>query len=74
MADLEALFQAVKELSTEERAELSRYIANMQTQESEPSADIDKPRILGLHEHLGKAWMSDDFDAELPDEFWFGEE
>ncbi|MBN8592806.1 MAG: hypothetical protein J0M33_13665 [Anaerolineae bacterium] len=28
-------------------------------------------RVLGLH--AGSMWMSDDFDAELPDEFWFGE-
>ena len=27
-----------------------------------------KPRILGLGK--GKSWMSDDFDDELPDEFW----
>lgn len=31
-------------------------------------------RIMGLHEHLGAAWMSDDFDEPLPDEFWLGEE
>ncbi len=29
------------------------------------------PRVLGLHE--GQAWMSDDFDAPLPESFWFGE-
>ncbi len=29
------------------------------------------PRVLGLHE--GEAWMSDDFDAPLPDSFWLGE-
>jgi antitoxin (DNA-binding transcriptional repressor) of toxin-antitoxin stability system len=27
-----------------------------------------KPRIFGLG--AGKTWMSDDFDEELPDEFW----
>ena len=27
-----------------------------------------KPRILGIGK--GKTWMSDDFDDELPDEFW----
>ena len=27
-------------------------------------------RVLGLHE--GKGWISDDFDDELPDEFWGG--
>ena len=31
----------------------------------------NKPRIAGLHQ--GKVWMSDDFDDELPDEFWFGD-
>lgn len=31
-------------------------------------------RIMGLHEHLGAAWLSDDFDEPLPDEFWLGEE
>lgn len=28
-------------------------------------------RVLGLH--AGSAWISDDFDDELPDEFWFGD-
>ena len=30
-----------------------------------------KERILGAHPG---AWMSDDFDAPLPDEFWFGKD
>ncbi|MGP8329793.1 MAG: type II toxin-antitoxin system Phd/YefM family antitoxin [Methanosarcinaceae archaeon] len=29
-----------------------------------------KPRIAGLHE--GAIWMSDDFNAPLPDSFWLG--
>jgi hypothetical protein len=29
-------------------------------------------RTLGLN--AGSMWMSDDFDDELPDEFWFGDE
>jgi len=28
-------------------------------------------RVLGLHE--GEVWMSDDFNAPLPDSFWLGE-
>ena len=28
--------------------------------------------ILGLHE--GQGWISDDFDAPLPDSFWLGEQ
>ena len=45
----------------------------------EPSARliaIQKPQqkecILGLRE--GQVWTSDDFDDELPDEFWLGKE
>jgi len=31
-------------------------------------------RIAGLHEHLGHAWISDDFNDPLPDELWLGED
>jgi prevent-host-death family protein len=35
-----------------------------------PVADaINLPRIPGLS--AGAVWMSDDFNDELPDEFWF---
>ncbi len=30
------------------------------------------PRIAGLHK--GNWWISDDFDDELPDSFWLGED
>jgi antitoxin (DNA-binding transcriptional repressor) of toxin-antitoxin stability system len=37
---------------------------------------IEKPeskeRVLGLRE--GQVWLSEDFDDELPDSFWLGEE
>ncbi|HEX8355153.1 MAG TPA: hypothetical protein VF611_19775 [Pyrinomonadaceae bacterium] len=29
-----------------------------------------RKRVAGLHR--GAAWMSDDFDEPLPDEFWLG--
>ncbi len=32
---------------------------------------IRQPRIPNLHPH--SAWISDDFDDPLPDEFWLGE-
>jgi len=35
-----------------------------------PADALDRPRIAGLNE--GEVWMSDDFDAELSDEFWLG--
>lgn len=31
-----------------------------------------KKRVFGLHE--GQGWISDDFTAPLPDEFWLGED
>ena len=33
---------------------------------------VRKERILGLRE--GQVWTSDDFDEELPNSFWLGEE
>ncbi len=37
-----------------------------------PIAGAERPRrVAGLHR--GKIWMSADFDAPLPDEFWAGE-
>ena len=38
---------------------------------STPDSTSLPPRVLGLQ--LDKGWMSDDFNAPLPDEFWLGE-
>ena len=35
-----------------------------------PFSAFDTPRIAGLNK--GKIWMSEDFDAPLPDDFWMG--
>ncbi|MEI6777848.1 MAG: hypothetical protein WCK70_13190 [Chloroflexales bacterium] len=48
---------------------LSRVL-QQQYAEKFSGASVSSPRILGLH--AGKIWVSDDFDAELPDEFWLG--
>lgn len=37
-----------------------------------PADTIARPRIPGLD--AGELWMADDFNAELPDEFWFPDE
>jgi hypothetical protein len=39
---------------------------------AEPQEAPRKKRKAGLHE--GEMWMADDFNAELPDSFWLGEE
>ncbi len=38
---------------------------------AESSATPVQERILGAHPG---AWMSDDFDAPLPDDFWLGKD
>ncbi len=48
---------------------LSRGL-QQQYAEKSSGASVSPPRIFGLH--AGKMWISDDFDAELPDEFWLG--
>lgn len=36
-----------------------------------PPATYPQQRIAGLHQ--GTAWISEDFDQPLPDEFWIGD-
>ena len=58
------------------REELDRaknlFSTTTEPEPSLPDTPTPKKRILGLH--LGSVWMSDDFNAELPDSFWLGEE
>jgi len=37
-----------------------------------PTSVAVGPRTSGLH--LGKIWVSEDFDEALPDDFWLGNE
>jgi hypothetical protein len=73
MADMERLFRQVDQLSSEEVKAPFTYILEHRIDFRQP-VPAPKPRVLGLHEHLGSGWMSDDFNDELPDSFWFGEE
>jgi hypothetical protein len=77
MADLQELIRAVDELGAEELKRLYLHIVETRVQFSDTQPDtLERPvkaRVLGLHAHLGKAWLSDDFNAELPDSFWLGE-
>lgn len=78
MADLQALFHAVNELTAEELKQLYLYITETRVQfigsQIETPHPLSEPRILGLHAHLGNAWLSDDFRDELPHGFWLGEQ
>ncbi len=76
MSDLQTLFKEVDDLSPDEIKQLLEHIAKRHGDLADAKSQDEslKPRVLGLHAHLGEAWMSDDFDDELPDSFWFGEE
>ncbi len=60
-----ALARNGDEVIIEENGEPSARIVPIQ--KNEP-----KERVLGLRE--GQVWTSDDFEEELPDSFWLGEE
>lgn len=76
MTELQKLFEEVDALKPEEIRELYQYIQqhHIEFVPAKPAEEAPKQRVLGLHAHLGEAWMSDDFNDELPDSFWFGEE
>ncbi len=76
MAYLKTLFREVDRLTAAELQQLYNYIIQNRVKflESKESPTPLEPRVAGLHEHLGHAWMSDDFNAPLPDEFWLGQE
>jgi hypothetical protein len=67
MTDLDTLYHAVDELSPEEKRKLVEYIQQGKVVQSQPVH-----RVIGLHPNA--IWMSEDFDEELPDSFWLGEE
>ena len=60
-----ALARNGDEVIIEENGEPAARIVPIQ--KNEP-----KERVLGLRE--GQVWTSDDFDEDLPDSFWLGEE
>jgi hypothetical protein len=76
MADLQSLIRAVDELSASELKQLYTHILETRVQFKDVNAGSvpAESRIIGLHEHLGQAWMSEDFNSELPTSFWLGED
>lgn len=70
LADLLALTAKGEEVLI---AEHGKPLARLEPVATSPLSDSESAlpkRILGLHE--GQGWMSDDFNAPLPDEFWGG--
>jgi hypothetical protein len=77
MTTIDDVREAARQLSPVEQFQLIQELLHGLQQRYVPAATLsidppgtEPPRVLGLH--AGKLWMSDDFDAELPDEFWLG--
>jgi hypothetical protein len=68
MTDMETLYQVVDELTPEEQERLLDYLQQARQVKKVPL----KKRIFDMHPDA--ITLSDDFDDELPDSFWFGEE
>ena len=64
MADMHTLFKTVDALTPEERERLFHYL---EEKRESPEKYLPQHRIPGL---FAGGWMSDDFNEELPDEFW----
>ncbi len=58
-----------KKLPIAKRKELLTVLTNNLEEVEKPSPQSNQ-RIPGLQK--GKVWVSEDFDDELPDEFWGG--
>ena len=68
------LQEIVDDLPAESQAEVI-YFAEFLREKERRKQDESKPkkkRVAGLHQ--GQGWINDDFNDELPDEFWFGED
>ena len=65
----EEMVTQVQELSISERKALINVIVDSLA--IEPISQARKKRVFNLH--AGLVRMSDDFDDELPDSFWFGD-
>lgn len=70
VVSLDEIVELTKQLSLLDKVRLIEEIAPQIEQELK--AVQPGPRTPGLHAEMGAAWMSDDFDEPLPDEFWLG--
>lgn len=71
-AETDVVFNVIEtefqKLSLPKQKELLQLLINKLGVRPEKTAPVISQRIPGLQQ--GKVWMSDDFDDELPDEFW----
>lgn len=76
-SETEAIFNFIEtkfqKLSFDNQKELLKVLIgeiNIPDEEPAQQNSENNKRTVGLHE--GKGWISEDFDDELPDEFWGG--
>ena len=71
---LKKLEEIVKDLPEESQAEVIDFAEFLREKKrkNQIEAKPKKKRVFGLHQ--GQGWISDDFNDELGDEFWFGED
>ncbi len=67
---LDEIVEMTKQLSLLDKVRLIEKITPQIERELKAAQPMS--RIPGLHSEKGTAWMSDDFDEPLPDEFWLG--
>lgn len=70
MTTVQDVLAAAARLSPVEQLEIIQVLSRKLQNVSSNSVLPTQRRIPGLD--AGPVWMSDDFDAELPDSFWFG--
>lgn len=70
----ENLVAIINELPVESLAKVVDYAEFLREKKRRQQAEEVRPkeRVFGMYE--GQGWISDDFNDELPDEFWFGED
>ena len=69
----ETLFTIFAELPAESQAEVIDFAEFLhQKNRKLETEELPKERVFGMYE--GQGWISEDFNDELPDEFWFGED
>lgn len=68
MTTLEVIEQVAEALTPEERRSLIAYLQKL---EAAPEVTPMQKRTPGLFSGF---WMSEDFNDELPDSFWLGED
>lgn len=71
---LTKLVEIINDLPEESKAEVIDFAEFLREKKRRQAVaeTPQKERIAGLHD--GQGWISDDFNDDLGDEFWFGED